>query len=135
VPENLKSLLRTLQHMYNSCPPHPSSFGIVRSCATALIFVARHEPELFPKPLARTMVRRIKGRHLLHLVQDVEGLDLGGVDVNRLSSRWESLDARSLGAMERLIEPRPFARILDAYTDEDVDIEAVMKRLFNVDSV
>jgi hypothetical protein len=114
VPEDLKSFLVALRGVHQVCLPYPSS-RISGSCATALVFVARHEPDLFPKPLARALVRQSEGGHLLAMAQDIWGLDLEGVDMDDLGSSWEYMDTRSRGVIERLIEPEPFAKILDAY--------------------
>jgi hypothetical protein len=116
VPEDLKSFLVALQGVHKIWPPYPS-YRIEGSCTTALVFVARHEPDLFPKPFARAMVRHIEGSRLLAVAQAyVTGLDLDGVDMNMLGTSWSHrLDARSRGVIERLIEPQPFAKILDIY--------------------
>jgi hypothetical protein len=118
VPENLRNLLTALKSVYDSSPPYPASH-IVRSCSSALISVARKETDLFPKPLARAMVRQIDPQRLLDAVKDVDGLDLKGVNVH---SKWDRLDARSIAAIETLISPGPFAPILNAYADSDFSI-------------
>jgi hypothetical protein len=115
VPDDLKSFLVALRRIHQVCPPYPSN-RISGSCATALVFVARSdEPDLFPKPFARAMVRQIESSHLLAVAQDVAGLDLDGVDMDRLGASWDDLDARSRGVIERLIEPEPFKKILVVY--------------------
>jgi hypothetical protein len=117
VPEDLRNLLAALKHIYNISPTYPEAL-IARSCAPALISVARNEMDLFPKPLARAMVRQIDPERLLDAVKDVEGLDLTDVNIEYLlKSRWDSLDSRSLRAMEDLIRPEPFTQILQAYKD------------------
>jgi hypothetical protein len=111
VPEGLRNLLTALKPVYDNSPQYPASH-IARSCSSALISVARKETDLFPKPLARAIVRQIDPQCLSDAVKDVEGLDLTGVNVH---SRLDSLDARSLAAIEILISPGPFTRILQAY--------------------
>jgi hypothetical protein len=122
VPKNLKNLLRALQPVYTESPTYPA-FNIARNCMSAMIFVAGKETDLFPKPLARALVRQVELGRLKGVVQGVPDLDLEGVDVDRLKSRWETLDDRSLAAIERLIEPEPFARILKTYVDPSFDTD------------
>jgi hypothetical protein len=114
VPEDLKGFLVALRRVHQVCPPYPS-YRISASCATSLVIVARDEPDLFPKPFARAMVRQIEGRHLSAVAEEVTGLDLDGVDMYRLGTSWDDLDARSRGVIERLIEPEPFKKILVVY--------------------
>jgi hypothetical protein len=117
VPKDLKSFLVALRGVHKICSPYQSQY-IWGSCATALVCLARSdEPDLFPKSFARAMVRQIEGSHLLAVAQDVAGLDLEGVDMSRLWKKWGELDDSSRGVIERLIEPKPFAKILDAYED------------------
>jgi hypothetical protein len=69
------------------------------------------------------MVRQIDPERLLDAAKDIEDLDLRGVNINYLlKSGWGSLDSRSLRAMEDLISPERFARILSAYPDSDSPI-------------
>jgi hypothetical protein len=128
VPDNLKNLLRALQPVYDHSPPNPSSV-IARSCMPAMILVAGKEPDLFPKPLARALVRQVELGRLKGVVQGVPGLDLAGVDVDRLKSKWETLDDRRLAAIERLIEPEPFVRILKAYGGPSFEIDNAWSQL------
>jgi hypothetical protein len=120
VPENLKDLLRALEQVdARHLTYFPRSF--VHSCASALIFVARHEPDLFPKPFARTIVHALKPLQVWNIACDVDGLDVEGIDVARInvhSYLWSSLEARTDNALELLIAPLPFARILDAYEEQ-----------------
>jgi hypothetical protein len=117
VPENLKDLLRALEQVdARDLSYRPSSF--VHSCASALIFVATHEPDLFPKPFARTIVHALEPLQVWNIACDVDGLDVEGIDVARINDHsylWSSLEARADNALELLIAPLPFAMILDAY--------------------
>jgi hypothetical protein len=117
VPEDLKTFLVALRGVHQVCSPYSSS-RISGSCATALVFVARDTPDLFPKPFARAIVRQIEGSHLLAVAQDVGGLDLEGVDMDDLGWSWEYMNPRSRGVIERLIEPEPFAKILHVYESD-----------------
>jgi hypothetical protein len=114
VQEDLKTFLAALRGVHQVCSSYPS-YRIEGSCAPALIFLARDEPNLFPKPFARAMVRQIEGSRLLALAQGVANLDLNGVNMNLLGTSWDRLDAPSRGVIERLIEPKPFANILNIY--------------------
>jgi hypothetical protein len=122
VPKDLQSLMRALQHM-NASDPLRQSLWIVNSCAPALIFVARHEPDLFPKPFARAIVHELKPVRLWNIACGDDGLDVEGIDVARITNfgdhtyMWESLEARTPNTMELLIVPQVFRRILDAYEE------------------
>jgi hypothetical protein len=118
VPDDLKGLLTVLEDLHASCSGY-QSFGIAPSCARQLIFVARKEPSIFPKPLARAMVRQIEPRLLLKALRSTataEALDLSGVDVKHIESReFCQSSRRTMAAVEWLIQPRLFPRVLDAY--------------------
>jgi hypothetical protein len=131
VPENLKSFLQALDRAYLSSSSHPHASGrIVSSCANALIFVARHEPGLFPKPFARAIILQMDCRRLLNLAQHIGGLDLRGIRMEPLEGRWQRLDADSHAFVERLIEPSTFSQILDSvFTDKEVDVRKTMDTL------
>jgi hypothetical protein len=124
-PDDVKDLMRTLLHMDASDPLRQSSWFVER-CVPALIFIARHEPDLFPKPFARRIVHELKPVRLWNIVCDVDGLDVEGIDVARITNvnfgghtyMWESLDARTPNATELLIAPQTFSRILDAYEEQ-----------------
>jgi hypothetical protein len=120
VPENLKDLLRALEQVdAKDLSYMPSSF--VHSCTSALIFVARHEPDLFPKPFVRTIVHALEPLQLWNIACDVDGLDVEGIDVTRINDPlylWSSLALDTNNAMELLIAPMPFTRILDAYEEQ-----------------
>jgi hypothetical protein len=117
-------MLRALQRVHTRCPPSSSSWiRRTQSCRTALIFIARHEPDLFPKPLARAIVQATSSPRVLEVAQGVDGLDLEGADMYHLGVKWESLDARSRAVIEHLIEPGLIDRILEAYEDENINTE------------
>jgi hypothetical protein len=126
VPENLQNLMRALQHVDAGDPSH-QSYKIAKSCAPALIFVARHTPDLFPKPFARAIVHELRPVELWNVACDVEGLIIEGIDVVRIPDYdiwpdrgylWQSLNARTPHATELLIAPHTFSRILDAYEEQ-----------------
>jgi hypothetical protein len=124
VPEDLQDLMRALQHV-DASDPLRQSYYIVESCAPALIFVARHVPDIFPKPLARAIVHEVKPMKLWNIACDVDGIDVQGIDVARMNNSlvshaylWDSLDARAPNATELLIAPQTFSRILDAYEEQ-----------------
>jgi hypothetical protein len=120
VPKNLKDLMHALEHVdAKDLSYRPSS--IMHICASALIFVARHEPDLFPKPFARTIVHELDPLKLWNIACDVDGLDVEGIDVARINGAsylWSSLEARTPDAVEILIAPLTFARILDAFEEQ-----------------
>jgi hypothetical protein len=130
VPDDLTGLLRALERVYEGCSTElDTSFGIVHGCETTLIFVARNEPDFFPKPLARAMVRRMdSGCFDLDAARHVEGLDLRDADMANWMTIRTSLDAYSCAVIERLIEPGPFSRILDVFPDANDDTEVTYWR-------
>jgi hypothetical protein len=125
VPEDLKHLMRAIQHVDASDPSHKhSSHRIAGSYVPALIFVARHEPDLFPKAFARAIVHKLKAVQLWNIACDVVGLDIEGIDVARITDLgdhegrrflWNYLNDRTPDAMELLIAPQVFSRILNVY--------------------
>jgi hypothetical protein len=126
VPEDVKTLLRALQHVDASDLLRQSS-EIVSSCIPALVIVAKHEPELFPKPLARAIVHRLTPARLWNIARDVDGIDVKGIDQARITDDfsdqrsnylWESLHARTPNATELLVSPQPLGRILNAYEEQ-----------------
>jgi hypothetical protein len=128
VPETLRDLMRTLQYMDASNPLRQSS-NIQKSCAPALIFVARREPDRFPKAFARAIVHELKSVRLWNIACDVDGLDVKGIDVARITNDhsgedylWKILDARTPNATDRFIEPHVFGRILDAYEEQEEEM-------------
>jgi hypothetical protein len=137
VPEDLKDIMRTLQHVDASDPfKLYKSLSNIVSCAPGLIFVANHEPDLFPKPFARAIVHYLKPVQLWSIASDVDGLDIEGIDVARITNDffspdreylWKSLDARTPHATELLILPQTFGRILDAY-EEQVEQERLAEQ-------
>jgi hypothetical protein len=120
---DLKEILHALQHIdINISSSSHQSYGITNGCAPALIFVARHEPDLFPKPFARTIVHELQPVQLWNIACDTVGLDVEGIDVARIADAdsgrrylWESLNTRTPNATELFIAPPIFGRILDAY--------------------
>jgi hypothetical protein len=133
IPEDLKDIMRALQHVDAlNKPSHFPYLGIGDSCALALIFVARREPDLFPKGLARAIMHsKIDKLRLWNVACDVAGLDVEGIDVARIPDGppgrchlWNSLEARTPNATELLLAPLPFGRILDAYEEQ---IEGMMR--------
>jgi hypothetical protein len=126
VPADLQELMRAVQHVDASDLLRQSSL-IPKSCAPALIFVARHEPDLFPKPFARRIVHALNPARLWNIACDVDGLDVEGIDVAQVTDDdlwrgrrylWKSLDARTPNATELLIAPQTFSQILDAYEEQ-----------------
>jgi hypothetical protein len=119
-PADLQELMRALQHVDASGPPRKSSY--ISIYAPALIFVARHEPDLFPKPFARAIVQELSATKLWNIACDVDGLVVEGIDVARITDdedyRWESLDDRTPNAMDLFIAPQVFSLILDAYEEQ-----------------
>jgi hypothetical protein len=95
VPDDLQDIMCALQHVDARDPLRQSS-RIVYSCAPALIFVARHKPDLFPKPFARAIVHELKPVRLWNIACGVHGLDVEGIDVARITNfgghtyMWES---------------------------------------------
>jgi hypothetical protein len=124
IPEDLKDVLRALHLVEASDLSHMRSY-IVNSCAPGLVFAAKHERDLFPKPFARAIVHKLEPIQLWNIACDVVGLDIEGIDTTRITDDepgrkylWESLDARTPNATERFIEPEVFSQILDAYEDQ-----------------
>jgi hypothetical protein len=126
VPDDLQDIMRALQHLNASDPLRVlNRYRIVERCVPALIFVARHEPDLFPKPFAQGMVHRLEPVRLWNIACGVDGLDVEGIDVARITNEydgeiymWESLEARTPNTTELLIAPQTFSRILDAYEEQ-----------------
>jgi hypothetical protein len=125
-PDDVKDLMRTLLHIDASDPLRQSSWFVER-CVPALIFIARHEPDLFPKPFARRIVHDLNPVQLWNIACDVGGLDVEGIDLAYITDDifghgeqylWDSLDARAPNATELLIAPQTFSRILDAYEEQ-----------------
>jgi hypothetical protein len=119
VPDDLKSLLRVLKRLHINYPGY-KSFDLVPSCARQLIFVARKEPRNFPKPLARAMVFQIEPKQLLKELRNTTtagALDLSSVDVKHIESKLfrRSSHPRTIAALDCLIQPHLFPRVLDAY--------------------
>jgi hypothetical protein len=135
VPEDLQEIMRALQDV-NANRPSRQSDQIVRSCAPALIFVARHEPDLFPKPFARAIAHALNPVRLWNVACGIDGLNVQGIDVTRIiddnflwenlniidhdseSYLWESLNARTPNATDLFIAPQVFILILDAYEEQ-----------------
>jgi hypothetical protein len=123
VPEDLKNVLLALQQgSDDTYVGLYQSFFLMQRCAPAFIFIARHEPDLLPKPFARAIVHQLNPVQLWNIVCGVDGLDVEGIDVARITNDssgrdylWESLNARTPNATELLIAPRPFGQILDSY--------------------
>jgi hypothetical protein len=125
IPQDLEDIMRAVQHHDVGDPSnllYQSFSGTVRFCAAALIFVARHEPDLFPKHFACAMVYELIPLGLWNIACGVEGLDIEGIDVARIADAdsgrhylWESLNTRTPAVIELLIAPRTFSQILDAY--------------------
>jgi hypothetical protein len=137
VPEDLKDLMRILQHLEASAPLYEPRGNLYSSgedldgCAPALIFVARHEPDLFPKTFAREIVHeKLESLRLWNIACDVDGLDTEGIDMDLVADvevgrfwLWYELNSISLhtwtmDATELLIAPPIFGRILDAYEEQ-----------------
>jgi hypothetical protein len=126
VPDDLQDIMRALQRVNDSDPLRQSKW-IVESCASALIFIARHEPDLFPKPVARAIVYALDPVKLWNIASGDDRLDVQGIDVERIahdffghSKRYllEHLNACTPNAMELLIAPQTFGQILDAYEEQ-----------------
>jgi hypothetical protein len=123
VPADLKDLLLSLQQVEVDYPLHQSC-ELVKSCAPALISVARLAPDLFPQPLARGIVHDLDHLRLWEIVCDVEGLDVDGIDVSLINGQigsnylWRRLDACTPNATELLIAPQVFRRILNSYEEQ-----------------
>jgi hypothetical protein len=125
VPKDLEDIMRAVQHHDFSAPSnllYKSSSRTVRFCAPALISVARHQPDLFPKRFARAIVHNLEPLELWNIACGVDGLNVEDINVVPIvdddSGRqylWESLNTRTPDAMELLIAPHTFSRILDAY--------------------
>jgi hypothetical protein len=126
VPDDLQDIMRALQHLNASDPLRVlDRYRIVESCVPALIFVARHEPDLFPKPFARGMVHRLEPVRLWNIACDVDVIDIEGIDVTRITNDdagwydiWNSLNTRTPNATELLLAPHTFSRILAAYEEQ-----------------
>jgi hypothetical protein len=137
VPEDLKDLMRILQHLEASAPLYEPRGNLYSSgedldgCAPALIFVARHEPDLFPKTFARKIVHeKLESLRLWTIACDVDGLNVDAlhmdlaadVEVGRFYLWYElnslSLHTWTFDATELLIAPPIFGRILDAYEEQ-----------------
>jgi hypothetical protein len=125
VPEDLKKVLLALPQE----DARYSSMLVVR-CVPALIFVARHEPDLFPKRFARAIVYGLEPVQLWTIACNVDGLDVEGIDVARITNdcsgrdyMWESLDARTRNATDVFIAPQVFSMILNAYEEQEVERE------------
>jgi hypothetical protein len=124
VPETLKDLMHALQHV-DASDPSRRVYWIAESCVPALIFVARNEPDLFPKPFARAIMHKLEPLRLWNIACGIEGLEIENIDVARITNTifgkaymWDSLDARTTNATELLIAPRTLNRILDAYEEQ-----------------
>jgi hypothetical protein len=119
----LQELMRATQHV-DASDPLRQSRRFTKSCPAALIFVARHEPDLFPKPFARAIAHSLNPVQLWNVACGVDGLDVKDIDVERITMGdrnylWESLDARTPnGVMELLIAPQVFSRILDEFEEK-----------------
>jgi hypothetical protein len=88
LPKDLEDIMRDVQHHNVDDPSNPlyqSSSRTVRFCAPALISVARHQPDLFPKSFARAMVHKLAPLELWNIACGVDGLDVEGIDVARIS--------------------------------------------------
>jgi hypothetical protein len=118
VPADLKGLLTVLRDLYTSYPGY-QSFGIAPSCTRQLIFVARKEPGILPKPLAHAMVHQIEPGLLLQQLRsttNAEALDLSSVDVTHIeSAEFRQSSHRTTAALDCLIQPHLFPRVLDVY--------------------
>jgi hypothetical protein len=123
VPEDLKTLMRALQQVDwdDSTDMSPRCLDFI-VWTPALKFVAKHEPDLFPKTIARTMVYRL-GRsfrdvRLWNIACTVDGLDLIGTyepASDHDSYLRRQMFYRTPHVIELLIAPRPFGQILDAF--------------------
>jgi hypothetical protein len=125
VPKDLEDIMRAVQHHDVGAPINllykPYSRA-VQFCAPALIFVARHDPDLFPKRFACAILEKLAPLELWNIACAVDGLEVEGIDVARIANDdsgrhylWESLNTRTPDAIELLIAPHTFSRILDAY--------------------
>jgi hypothetical protein len=125
VPRDLEDIMHAIQHHDDDAlinPLYRPSSRAVRVCAPALILVARHDPDRFPKRFARVIVHRLAPLELWNIACGVEGLDVEGIDVARITNDdsgqdylWESLDTCTPDVVELLIAPHTFSLILDAY--------------------
>jgi hypothetical protein len=122
--EDLKDVLRTLQHMDASDLSHRRSY-ISNSCASGLVFAARYEQDLFPKPFARAIVHKLEPLQLWNIACDVDGLDVEGIEVACITNDrdgrcdlWERLGARTSNATDLFIAPQVFTRVLEAYEEQ-----------------
>jgi hypothetical protein len=125
VPEDLKDLMRALQHVHATSVSLHDPVGIIDSCAPALIFLARHEPDLFPKTFARSIVHvQLESLRLWNIACGVDGLNVEGIEIDPIADAqfgrlylWNNLCDRTPNATELLIAPPIFDRILDAYEE------------------
>jgi hypothetical protein len=122
VPKDLEDIMRVIQHHDVGASNGPLYSPSWEFCAPALIFLSRHEPDLFPKRFARAIVRTLKPLELWNIACGVDGLDIEGMDVARIADAdsgrhylWESLNTRTPDTIELLIAPHTFSRIIDAY--------------------
>jgi hypothetical protein len=122
VPKDLGDIMRVVQRVGAVGDSLYGSNYAVHLCAPALVSAARHDPDLFPKRFARAIVHRLAPLELWNIACGVDGLDVEGIDVARIANTdsgwhylWESLNTRTPDAMELLIAPHTFSRILDAY--------------------
>jgi hypothetical protein len=121
VPKDLEDIMRAVQHSDAPCFFY-ISYRTMCFCAPALISLARHKPDLFPKRFARAIVHDLAPLELWNIACGVDGLDVEGIDVARIADAdsgrhylLECLNTRTPNAIELLIAPPIFSRILDAY--------------------
>jgi hypothetical protein len=126
VPEDLKEILLTLKQVDAGYPLRQSDLMADKVYTPALMSVARHEPDLFPKTLARTIVHtQLEPLRLWSVACDVIGMNVEGIDVTRINNNylgreylWDSLITCTPNALKLLITPQAFSRILDAFEEQ-----------------
>jgi hypothetical protein len=125
VPKDLEDIMRAIQRLDALGDSSYLHSWTERFCAPALISLARHKPDLFPKRFARAIVDKLAALELWNIACGVDGLDIEGIDVARIvndgsGQRYlrESLRTRTPDAIELFIAPHTFSRILDAYEQQ-----------------
>jgi hypothetical protein len=85
VPKDLEDIMRAVQHHDVGASSSPLYSPSWEFCAPALIFLARHEPDLFPKRFARAMVHGLAPLELWNIVCGVDGLNVESIDMARIA--------------------------------------------------